>query len=92
LTNPCTGGTVTSFALFIQVIKGVNGEYIEDNNVVVESVSAADTGQQMRVADGMYIYNLSTKPLSANTDYAVRIRLGSSSGPVILQAVLHPKK
>jgi hypothetical protein len=92
LTNPCTGGTVTNVALYVQVIKGVGGEYIEDNNVVVESVSAADTGQQMRVADGMYIYNLSTKSLTANSDYAVRIRMGSLSGPMILQAVLYPKK
>jgi uncharacterized repeat protein (TIGR02543 family) len=92
LTNPCTGGTVTNVALYVQVVKGVNGEYIDDNNVIVESVSAADTGQQMRVADGMYIYNLSTKSLTANSDYAVRIRMGSLSGPMILQAVLFPKK
>jgi len=26
------------------------------------------------------------------TDYAVRIRTGSSTGPIILQAILQPKK
>jgi hypothetical protein len=92
LTNPCTGGTVTNVALYVQVVKGVNGEYIEDNNVVVENVNSPDTNQQMRVVDGMYMYNLSTRSLSANSDYAVRIRLGGLSGPVILQAVLYPKK
>jgi large repetitive protein len=92
LTNPCTGGTVTNVSLFVQLLKGLNGEYIEDVNTVTESASAADSGQQMRVADGMYIYNLSTKGLVANTDYAVQIRLGSLSGPTILQAILQPKK
>jgi hypothetical protein len=92
LTNPCTGGTATNVALYVQVIKGVGGEYIEDNNVVVENVNSPDTNQQMRVVDGMYMYNLATKSLSANSDYAVRIRVGSLSGPTILQAVLYPKK
>ena len=92
LTNPCTGTTVTNAALYITVHKGLNGEFIEDNNPVAESVSAADNGQQMRVADGGYIYNLSTKNLSANSDWAVRVRLGSTTGPVLLQAVLYPKK
>ena len=72
--------------------KGLNGEFIEDNNPVAESVSAADNGQQMRVVDGGYIYNLSTKSLSQNTDWAVRVRLGATDGPIILQAVLYPKK
>jgi hypothetical protein len=92
LTNPCTGASITDVSLFVQLVKGVNGEYIESNNVVTESVSAADSGQQMRVADGMYIYNLSTKNLVANSDYAVQIKLGSLTGPTILQAVLQPKK
>jgi hypothetical protein len=92
LTNPCTGATVTNVSLFVQLLKGVNGEYIQDTNTVTESVSAADSGQQMRTADGMYIFNLSTKSLVANSDYAVQIRLGSVNGPTILQAVLQPKK
>jgi hypothetical protein len=92
LTNPCTGGTVTSESLFITVAKGLNGEFIEDVNTIATSVSAADSGSQMRVADGGYIFNLSTKNLSANADWAVRVRLGSTTGPVLLQAVLYPKK
>jgi PKD domain len=92
LTNPCTGATVTNVSLFVKLLKGVNGEFIEDTNTVTESVSSADSGQQMRVADGMYMYNLSTKGLVANTDYAIQIRLGDANGPMILQAVLYPKK
>jgi hypothetical protein len=92
LTNPCTGATVTNVSLFVQVLKGVNGEYIQDTNTVTESVSAADSGQQMRTADGMYIFNLSTKSLVANADYAVQIKLGTVTGPTILQAILQPKK
>ena len=46
----------------------------------------------MRVADGMYIYNLATKSLTQNKDYTVRIRVGAVDGPIILAAVLQPKK
>jgi hypothetical protein len=92
LTNTCTGATVTNVPLFITIAKGVGNEAIEDTNLIAESVSAADSGSQMRVADGMYIYNLSTKSLSANTDYTIRIRPNSTTTPYILQAVLYPKK
>ncbi len=93
LESQCAPGTtVTDQSLYITLAKGVNGEYIEDTNTVAESASAADSGSQMRTADGMYIYNLSTKNLTANADYAVRIRQGSTSGPIILQAVIYPKK
>ena len=92
LTNTCTGATVTNVSLYITLAKGVGDEAIEDTNVIAESVSAADSGSQMRTADGMYIFNLSTKNLSANSDWTIRVRLGSTAGPVLLQAVLYPKK
>jgi hypothetical protein len=93
LTNTCTGATVTNVSLYITTVQGSGSEIIESTNVVAESVSAADgAGGQMRTADGMYIYNLSTKSMQAGKDYTVRIRYGSSSGPVILAAVLYPKK
>ena len=74
LTNTCTGATVTNVPLYITLAKGVGDEAIEDTNLIAESVSAADTGSQMRTADGMYIFNLSTKSLVQNTDYTIRIR------------------
>ena len=92
LTNTCTGATVTNVPLFITLAKGVGDEAIEDTNLIAESVSAADTGSQMRTADGMYIFNLSTKSLVQNTDYTIRIRPISTTTPYILQAVLYPKK
>jgi hypothetical protein len=92
LTDRCTNASVTSAQLFITLAKGTGNEFIEDSNLIAESVSSADTGSQMRVVDGMYMFNLSTKGLQANMDYAVRARLGSTSGPVLLQAVLQPKK
>jgi VCBS repeat-containing protein len=92
LTNSCTGGTDTNVTLYITLAKGVGDEAIEDTNVIAGSVSSADTGSQMRVVDGMYMFNLSTKNLSANTNWTVRVRLGSTTGPVLLQAVLYPKK
>lgn len=60
-------------------------------NLVAESVSNADTGTLMRTSGGMYIYNPSTKSLSAGNDHTLRVRLGSSTGPIILRA-LQPKK
>jgi hypothetical protein len=92
MTNRCTNTNVTSAQLFITLAKGLGGEYIEDSNLIAESVSNADTGSQMRVVDGMYMFNLTTKGLTANSDYAVRVRLGSTTGPIVLQAVLQPKK
>ena len=92
LTNTCTGATVTNVPLFITIAKGVGDEAIEDTNLIAESVSAADSGSQMRTADGMYIYNLSTKSLQQNTNYTIRIRPYSTATPYILQAVLYPKK
>jgi hypothetical protein len=59
---------------------------------VAESVSAADSGSQMRVAGSGYIYNLTTKKLIQGRDYTIRIREGSTGGPVILRALFQPKK
>jgi hypothetical protein len=92
LTNPCTDATVTDPVLYITLAEGVLDDAVEGDNIVVESVSAADTGQRMRIVDGFYMYNLSTRSLKANTNYTIRIRLNSTTGPVIMQAVLYPKK
>ena len=92
LANACTGESLTSVELHITLHQGTGDETIESTNLVAESVSGADTGTKMRTADGMYIYNLSTKTLTAGKDYTLRIRPGSTAGPWILQAVLQPKK
>jgi len=93
LTSQCTGAAVTTPTLFIQLYKGnVFQETIDGTIVVTESVSNADTGQQLRVSGSGYIYNLSTKSLNTNQDYTIQITSGSLSGPVILSAVIQPKK
>jgi hypothetical protein len=46
----------------------------------------------MRVSDGFYIYNFSTKPLTTGKDYTLIVRLDTASGPIIQQAVLRTSK
>ena len=92
LVSSCTGAAVTTASLYITLTPGLNGEFIDDTNIVAESVSSADTGNLMRLNGGGYIFNLTTKGLTQGTDYAVRIRTGSTTGPMILQAILQPKK
>ena len=60
--------------------------------IVAESVSSADSGTQMRVNGGGYIYNFSTKTLTAGQDYTIRIRVGSTTGTIIAKALFQPKK
>ena len=59
--NP--GSTSTTPLLFITITLGnVSGDAPDSTPViVVESVSNADTGTQMRVSGGGYIYNLSRR-------------------------------
>jgi hypothetical protein len=95
INSSCAPGTtVTSPELYVTLSPGSGGEIIDDVNVVVESVSSADTGQKMRNADGGYIYNLTTKGLSITSDYTIRIRLGGATlaDPVVLDGVIRPKK
>ena len=46
----------------------------------------------MRVNGGGYIYNFSTRNLQAGQDYTIRIRVGSTTGPIILRALFQPKR
>src|SRR4029450_8536353 len=92
LTSACTGASVTNATLYVTLTPGLNGEFIDDTNIVAESVSSADTGNVMRPNGGGYIYNLTTKGLTQGKEYAGRIRTGSSTGTIVLQAVLQPKK
>jgi hypothetical protein len=94
LTSSCSGATVTTPTLYVQVVKGiVPADIAGGEEVITTSVSSADTGTQMRTAGEGYMYNLSTKPLTTNQDYTVRIRLGDpTTGPIILTAVLRTYK
>lgn len=95
VVSSCTGLPVTSTPLSIQLVKGnvTDDVTVDDSNAAVtESVSNADSGTQMRVSDGKYIYNLSTKGLTVGADYTIRIRSGSATGPIVLRALLSTKK
>ena len=61
---------------------------------IAESVSNADTGTQMRVSGGGYIYNLTTRSMLKDNEYTIRIRDGGSTAlhPIILRALFMPKK
>jgi hypothetical protein len=86
------GTTITSPQLFVQLTTGTDGDPLTYSNAITESVSAADTGQQMRVSGNGYIYNLSTKGLTPSKDYAVRVKLGSIVGPDLATATLSNSK
>ena len=87
------GTTVTSPTLHITIVLGdqTDNDAVPDT-LVAESVSGADTGTQMRLGGGGYIYNLSTRSMQQGKEYTIRIREGSSVGPIILRALFMPKK
>jgi hypothetical protein len=96
VTNPCTNALV-SVNLFVSYYQG-DGDAVDSTPVdVATSVATPDgTSGQMRPADGFYIFNFSTKPLTAGLDYTIRIwkdAIGTNNGgTVLLDAVLRPKK
>jgi hypothetical protein len=94
LRSMCFGTSVTTPTLHITIANGdVTGDdSIDDSNIVAVSVSNADTGTQMRIAGGGYMYNFSTKTLTQGNLYTIRIREGSTGGPIILKALFQPKK
>jgi hypothetical protein len=98
ITDPCNNNApVTTANLFVSYYQGT-GDPVDTTPVVTaESVSAADgTSGQMRLADGFYIFNFTTKPLQAGKDYTIRIwkdAMGPGGGATfLLDAVLMPKK
>jgi hypothetical protein len=92
LAGSCSGTLTNSPTLFLTVSQGTALDTYGDE-IIVDSVSNADTGQQMRPVDSKYMYNLSTKGnFQANTNYEIRIRVGSLTGPIIARAHLYPKK
>jgi len=94
LNSSCSGQIITMPNLFLTYSMGNTLDQTVDNTPVLlaESVSSADTDNQMRISGGMYMYNFATKPLTQGQDYTIRVREGSSSGPVLLRALFQPKK
>ena len=95
LVSSCTGGAVYGPVLHITIANGDdNLEPSAIEEIPATSVSNADTGTQMRVSGGGYIFNLSTKGMgTGNTqEYTIRIRYGTTGGPIILRALFQLKK
>ncbi len=94
LASSCFPGTTTTEPTLHLTI--ANGDDSMDPTAVevitATSVSGADTGTQMRTAGDAYIYNLSTKQMKAGQEYTIRVRVGTTSGPIILRALFQPKK
>ena len=89
------GSTITNRTLHVTIVLGDQTDNANDtvsDTMIAESVSGADNGTQMRVNGGGYIYNLSTRGMIKDNEYTVRIRDGSSAGPIILKALFMPKK
>ncbi len=93
VTSSCTGNPVTGASLYVTYAMGVGTSIDEISDTIATSVSSADgAGGLMRQADGMYIYNFTTKQLTQGQDYTLRIRSGSGTGTILTSAVLQPKK
>jgi hypothetical protein len=94
ITSSCTGAAITDSPLFITIAEGNVGDVVPDTTpvIVAESVSNADSGTQMRLNGDGYIYNFSTKKLTAGKDYTIRIRVDDPSGSIIARALFQPKK
>ena len=94
LASSCTGVATNTPELYITVAKGTTLETYDDE-ILITSVSSADSDNHMlRTAGPKYMYNLSTKGAqwSPNTNHEIRIRVGSTTGPIIARAVIYPKK
>jgi len=86
----CEGTPVTDRNLTITLLRGNTTEENETNSeVIATSVSSADSGNTMRLADGMYMYNLATKGLVASQQYTILIKDGSN---LVQSALIETKK
>jgi hypothetical protein len=87
----CHGNLVTNRTLSIVLYAGMSSpaEVAEGDLVIASSVSSADSGNTMRLADGHYMYNLATKPLTLGFPYTIWIKDGTMT---VATAVITTKK
>jgi hypothetical protein len=88
----CHGQPVQGLTLTIRLVRGdITGEpEVGDTVVDAASVSAADTGSQMRYQDdGFYMYNLATKGLATGVPFTIQVRDGTQ---IIATALIELKK
>ena len=72
----CHGNPVLNRNLTVWLVSGVTAEDIADGTNLTEgtSVSSADNGNQMRIADGHYMFNLATKGLKTGVPFTIIIK------------------
>jgi hypothetical protein len=72
----CHGTPVLNRTLTVLLVNGITPDdtWNGDNLTEGTSVSSADTGNQMRIADGHYMYNLATKGLKTGAPFTIIIR------------------
>jgi hypothetical protein len=72
----CHGTPVLNRTLQVWLVSGVTAADIANGENLTEgtSVSSADTGNQMRIADGHYMFNLATKGLKAGVPFTIIIK------------------
>ena len=72
----CHGNPVLNRTLTVLLVSGVTAEDIAAGENLTDgtSVSSADTGNQMRLADGHYMFNLATKGLKTGVPFTIIIR------------------
>jgi hypothetical protein len=63
----CSGNNITSAPVSISIYKIINTIEGTEEELDVDASGNANTGNMFRVADDLYIYNLSTKDYSAGT-------------------------
>ncbi len=88
----CAGSLVSNRTLTLFLFAGVASpdEIVAGTTLIdATSVSSADSGNAMRLADGHYHYNLATKPLTLGFAYTIVIKDG---GMVVATAVIDTKK
>jgi hypothetical protein len=72
----CHGTPVLNRTLQVWLVSGVTAEDIANGENLTEgtSVSSADNGNQMRIADGHYMFNLATKGLKTGVPFTIIIK------------------
>jgi hypothetical protein len=72
----CHGNPVLNRTLQVWLVTGTSPEDIAAGENLTEgtSVSSADTGNQMRIADGHYMFNLATKGLKTGVPFTIIIK------------------
>jgi PKD repeat protein len=90
----CAGVSLAGLSPVIELRAGdlTSTPEVGTDTIPVQSVSAADSGNIMRAADGFYIYNLRINVPTLNTPYTIIIYPYGTSNPATLRHVIQATK